>query len=819
MLNLRLLGAPSIADDTGEIYLPSQKAQALLYYLAAEYERSHARGQVIAMLWPESTEREGRNSLSTVLSRMRHALPDLPLRAAGDTLAWRAGAQVDLHTFQATLRTPRGTALAGASTTDAAGLLQLETAVALYRGPFLDGFGLRDSETYDEWLRLERERWQLRWLNAVEQLIDAYSSAGRPAPAIEYARRALAIDPLQERFHRALMRLHYHTGDRAAALAQFRICRETLDRELGVEPDAETGALHQAILDGRLERPTPPVPAPGPPPAAHRSHRLAARLESARRRSFVGRDDELALFSGVLGSVSPPYAVLYIYGPGGVGKSTLLAEYARQCAETGVPSFSLDGRNLQPTPDGVIEALAEVTGSRDPLAALPDRCVLLIDTFELLTPVESWLRDRLLPQMPDQALVVLAGRNGPSSGWRVDPAWQEMTHIVQLGNLSEAEAADYLARRSVPTDQHAAVLRFTRGYPLALSLAAEVLLQRPGSSFDSAASPDIVRELVERFAAGVPSVAHRAALEACAEVRVLSEPLLAAMLEATEARELFAWLRDLSFLSAGPHGIFPHDLAREALMTDLRWRNPPWHVELHHRARRHYLAGFEQKNEHAQHQVLLDLVFLHDHPLLRAIFDWSQIGGVLEDTPRATDWPTLVDMVRRHEGNTSAEIARGWFERQPEHVTVFRDSDGEVSGFLGIVLLRPDCADLIAADPCATTAQQYLAAQITPSEGQIALLRFWMERDQYQGVTPTQGMIFVASARFVLTMPKLGYSFHVFANPDLWSAALEHVLIRREPAADFAVDDRRYGVFVHDWVAQPPRAWLDELANREIAGA
>src|SRR5215211_5974953 len=103
MLRLRLLGAPSVLDDARELYLPSQKAQALLFYLAAEAERSFARGQIIALLWEESSEREGRNSLSTVLTRLLKALPSFPVRAEGYTLAWQPSGDlwVDLHEFQA----------------------------------------------------------------------------------------------------------------------------------------------------------------------------------------------------------------------------------------------------------------------------------------------------------------------------------------------------------------------------------------------------------------------------------------------------------------------------------------------------------------------------------------------------------------------------------------------------------------------------------------------------------------------------------------------------------------------------------------------
>ncbi|KPV47918.1 hypothetical protein SE17_40875, partial [Kouleothrix aurantiaca] len=233
-------------------------------FLAAESERSFSRSQIIALLWEDSAEREGRNSLSTALTRLRQALPLFPLRAEGDTLAWQASAEVwaDLHAFQAAIL-----AANRSSATPEQRIDQLEQAASLYRGSFLDGFGVRDSAGYDEWLRLERERWQQRWLNALDQLIEAYTAQGSWDRALQHARSAMNADPLQERFHRALMRLHYQAGDRAAALAQFRACRDVLERELGVEPDPETTALYQAIAAGALDRAARAVAAPPPAPA------------------------------------------------------------------------------------------------------------------------------------------------------------------------------------------------------------------------------------------------------------------------------------------------------------------------------------------------------------------------------------------------------------------------------------------------------------------------------------------------------------------------------------------------------------------------
>jgi transcriptional regulator with XRE-family HTH domain len=549
------------------------------------------------------------------------------------------------------------------------------------------------------------------------------------------------------------------------------------------------------------------------------STRLAQRLDVVRQRSFVGRVSELALFVDAVSKDPSPFVVLYMYGPGGIGKSTLLGAFARYCRECNRPVLILDGRNIQPTRDGFLSTLGELTGATDPLTTLPNRVVLLIDTYELLTPLDSWLREHFLPQIPARAIVVLASRMPLSVGWREDAGWREHIRVQQLGNLTEMEAAEYLRRRTIPLEHHESILRFTRGYPLALALAADVLLQDPGSSFAGPPPYDLVHALLERFVASILSSTHLTALEACAEVRVINEPLLAALLAISDVRALFKWLCSLSFISIGPRGIFPHDLARDALVADLKWRNPAWHQELHRRSRMFYLDEFAHSQGHAQQMALLDLIFLHDNPLVRSTFTWSELGGLVEDLPRTEDWPTLIEMVRRHEGEESAELARLWFAHQPEGIVVFRDSVGALAGFNCFVVLRPSEQELIDSDPCTAAIWRFVQSQPPLADGQfIAIQRFWMDRDGYQAISPTQGMIFVTSTRYMLTTPGLAYSFHVWVNADQWIATGNRVFIRRLPEADFTLGMHRYGIFVHDWRAQPPQAWLDALAERETEG-
>jgi hypothetical protein len=92
-----------------------------------------------------------------------------------------------------------------------------------------------------------------------------------------------------------------------------------------------------------------------------------------------------------------------------------------------------------------------------------------------------------------------------------------------------------------------------------------------------------------------------------------------------------------------------------------------------------------------------------------------------------------------------------------------------------------------------------------------------MAHDCYQDVSPTQSLIFINMVRHYLTTPGLAFTFIPCTQPDFWAPMFAYADLVRLPEADFEVGGRRYGVYGHDWRARPPLAWLDLLAEREIA--
>ncbi len=551
---------------------------------------------------------------------------------------------------------------------------------------------------------------------------------------------------------------------------------------------------------------------------------LAERLNAERNRRFVGRKSELELFANAIASLEIPFYLLYIFGPGGVGKTSLLKQFHR-LSNSCVQTIYLDGRNIDPTPESFINAL-KVTLGLDPsqpplqkLASQNQRQVIFLDTYEVLTPLDRWLREVFLPQLPENTLIVIASRQAPSAAWRTDEGWQPLIHTLPLRNLSPDESQSYLTKRDIPATAHQTVVDFTHGHPLALSLIADVFAQDRQISFQPEAVPDVIKTLLQRFIQDVPTPSHRMAVEACALVRITTETVLAQMLNEADVHELFEWLRELSFIESGQFGLFPHDLAREVLLTDLRWRNTQLYAELHQRARNYYTLRLQQTQGQEQHRVLFDYIFLHrDNAAVRPRFIWQENSSLQTDVLRDTDKPVLLKMVAEYEGEESALIAAHWLTKQPQGALVFRDAREQVAGFVMMVALHRASQEDLDNDPGAIACQNYLRLHCAPlqPENGVTLFRFWMAKDTYQQVSATQSLIFINFVQHHRLTKELAFTFFCCAEPDFWAEMFAYADLTRLLEADFQVGERSYGIYGHDWRVLSASAWQELLAQREI---
>lgn len=573
---------------------------------------------------------------------------------------------------------------------------------------------------------------------------------------------------------------------------------------------------------------------------------IGQRLAATRRQQFVGRENESSLLESALRAAELPFSLLYLHGPGGVGKTTLLQSFAALCDTLGIPSFLLDARNTKATPEAFLEGLRnalKLPVSEDPvdfLGAVAERCVLFLDTFEMLDGMAAWLRDVLLPRVSANVLIVVAGRHTPAAAWPLESGWQAIFRAVHVQNFTDQESGAYLSRRNVPPSAYAAAFRFTHGHPLALSLLADLYAQSPRAGnvptfAPENTPPEVIHTLLKRFMDETPSGIKKSALEVCALVRGTNEALLREMLfpspqdesspeppaEATDMAALFDWLRGLSFIDSGSSGLFPHDIARDVLLADLRWRNPEWYAELHRRARLYYMRQLQQTGSaEYQKSLLYDCIFLHhDNEIVRTAFSWEELPDIVADSLRPDDTTAIVAMVARHEGAESARIAAHWLVTQPDATLVFRDrgAGGEPVAFFTMLALHEAPMEACAADPATRAAWDFIARHGSLRSGERATyLRFWMTRDAYQQTSPLQSLLIVHALRHFLNKGhRLAYTLFCCHETETWQSVLDYAGISRV-TADFKLGEHRYGVFGHDWRSKPLLGWIARMAEKEI---
>ena len=236
---LRLFGGFRLAREDGEVVpVPLRKGQAVLACLACSPEAPIPREILASLFWAECDERQARQNLRQVLFKLGQLLVDggVPILQTDKHSVWleTEALWIDVQAFEGLL---------AQGTPDA-----VAQAAALYTGDFLTGLHVQ-SPDFDDWRAARRTRFEDLVMRALGDLLMRQHAEGQVGRAIETGERALLIDPLREDIHREVMRLYAAQGQRTSALRQFRLCRDLLKSELGVDPEDATTELYRSILD------------------------------------------------------------------------------------------------------------------------------------------------------------------------------------------------------------------------------------------------------------------------------------------------------------------------------------------------------------------------------------------------------------------------------------------------------------------------------------------------------------------------------------------------------------------------------------------
>lgn len=484
----RILGPIEIVIGGEHVEVPAGRQQIILGALLLDANRVVSRDSLIDAVWGERPPSTARSQVQICVSALRQlfknrGVPSPIVTRARGYLVEVPDDGLDVNTFGRLVREADDAARAGrlAESVDL-----LTEGLGLWRGPVLGGDV--GATLHSRVVRLDEER-----LRALENRIDLELRLGRSHRLVGEVSGLVEEYPLRERLRGLLMLALYRSGRSAEALEVYRVGRETIIAELGLEPGDELKQLHVAILtedDTIAVEPEKPPTAEAPPPI-NGPHQLPADIAD-----FAGRETLVAAAEAVLAEPGQHVRVLMIAGKPGIGKTTLAVHVAHRVHARHFPAGQLycnvaGMRDSAVTTTAVLARFLRALGV--PGASIPDnmdeRAEMyrsLLDGRRMLVVLDDVTSEsQIAPLLPgsESCAVIVTSRTrlgGISGAKLLDVDVLRPEQALRL--LGTVIGADRVEREPAAAR---ALVSMVGGLPLALRIVAARLAARPHWSLAS----------------------------------------------------------------------------------------------------------------------------------------------------------------------------------------------------------------------------------------------------------------------------------------------------------------------------------------------
>ena len=434
----RFFGPPEISYKHQPIKIPRRRSRALLYYLVST-QAPQSRERLLALLCGDVDEESARNTFKTLLAEVRSLLRGLDsgidwILSDGDLLRLNPHAPLWLDTeiFE---KVATGS------------IRNLNQAIELYRGSFLDGFSLKDAPDFEGWMRSARDHFHRLYLKTLRRLAEMHESENQLEQAIHCTQLLIAADPLLEEAYARLMRLYWQTGDRIEAIRRYEYLCAALAKELAVKPSSSTQALFEQIA--RAETSTSPAPLVVQLTWEEASCLPLVPTEDSSSFTgslpFLGRTAELSWLHQHLAGSCAQYSLLLFQGEMGIGKTRLLQEVRARFSNPWLilQGTCLEAEQLHPY-HAIVEALHQGLEREDlsrlhlPGPWLVQLAQLLPEHFRFVALLPSPVA--IEPLVLAEALVALLNRlarpQQPLLFVLDDLHWADSATLALLGHLA-----------------------------------------------------------------------------------------------------------------------------------------------------------------------------------------------------------------------------------------------------------------------------------------------------------------------------------------------------------------------------------------------
>lgn len=540
-------------------------------------------------------------------------------------------------------------------------------------------------------------------------------------------------------------------------------------------------------------------------------------------RRLLGRDRELSLLAETLGEAGP--LVVFVHGLGGIGKTTLLKAHAEVARDKGATIAAVDCGAVEPTERGLVTELARVLGSKPRLSAVLDRIaafdavLLVLDAYERFRLLDTWVRQDLVPALPESARIIIGSREPPAPGWDAAAGADAPVCRIELGPLPEEPAVALLCQ-SGGLDEEAArrLNRVVRGHPLALRVAQAAAADRPDLDVEALAVPRMVETLTRLYLDDL-DVTSRRVVDAAATVRRATVSLLGALLPDLAPQDAFDRLRALPFVHMACDGLHLHDSVQETAAEALRAIDPT-------RYRAHRRAAWQQLRREVATaargdlwRYTADLLYLIEQPIVREAFFPSSGAQVTVETAHADDGPAIREITERYDRPGRAEALHVWWERLPETFSVARDRSGKVLGYDVLFEHRRVRRTWLEQDPLTSRWLAHLREDPVPRDQLVLFNPRWLDADTGEAPSDSQAAFFMETKRVYMELrPRLRRLYLALIDVSPYAVVAPRLGFRPVPDPQVEVGGIIYHSFVLDFGPGSVDAWLSWLIGSELGG-
>jgi len=542
---------------------------------------------------------------------------------------------------------------------------------------------------------------------------------------------------------------------------------------------------------------------------------------SGKARPVLGRERELEILSEAM-QASGPF-VIHVHGVSGIGKSALISEFAAIWRSRRRTVLLLDGRTIEPTEGGFQYELSRQLRIQKPalgsivrvLSKRSRPVVLVLDSYELLVLLDSWLRQAFLSRLGKKVRLILVSRFAPAPQWTETPQWRGSFRALNLGPLDDGASFKLLASLGAHERRAHAIANFARGHPLALVIAGAASTHLPAER--SRTPQAAISEIAQRFLTEIEEPQLRETLRAASVLRRVTRSLLRAMMPSLRDDSQFESLTRLPFVESGRDRLIIHDAVHEAIRADLEAIDPT-------AFQRYRRAAWRQLNHEAKStgsgnlwRYSADLIYLINNPAIREAFFPKDVANFYVERAGPGDAPDILSIVAQHESQQATLILQEWWKHIPSSFWVIRDGSQQIAGFYCLVDPALVAPSVIRRDPLTSAWARHLVQRPLSKGKSVLFLRRWISRVHGESPSAVQAAAWLDIKRHYLERrPRLQRVYLTLTNFAPYAEAAASLDIRLMDEPKVSIGDVNYRSLLLDMGERSVDGWLTRLSAAEL---